>query len=262
MVLLLLMIYIVGVYFTQSVTDHLVTKQNDGENFSKGEESLIYYFGSLSRTLLSLWQAICGGEDWDRMAGPLITEVQVYVGFVFIGYIAFSTLALMNVVTGFFVHNALQRAAQEDEAFLMDMIINLFSFEDKETKGSTVSMEELMTVMSDPAHKREWKAINIKPAEAEYLFNLLDVDNVGAIKFDEFLSGCLRFHGNARSMDMLIMMQERRSTAKMWETAMDILEERLQSIESGLDLVKVRTSSSGPNSGQVSQSLRQEDPFA
>merc|ERR1740121_2321692 len=101
------MIYIVGVYFTQAVTDHFLEKE--GSN-NEREEMLQYFFGSLGRTVLSLWQAMSGGADWDNMVGPMIIEVDPFLGVAFAAYIAFAILALMNVVTGVFVQTALQSA--------------------------------------------------------------------------------------------------------------------------------------------------------
>ena len=38
----------------------------DAAKLTEGETSLRYYCGSLGRTILSLWQAMSGGADWDR----------------------------------------------------------------------------------------------------------------------------------------------------------------------------------------------------
>merc|ERR1712072_769296 len=56
-VLLLLMMYIVAVFFTQSLTDHLLDATEDNKDFemSQEEENLYYYFGGIARAVLSLW---------------------------------------------------------------------------------------------------------------------------------------------------------------------------------------------------------------
>eukprot|EP00927_Polykrikos_kofoidii_P011868 TRINITY_DN15075_c0_g2_i1.p1 TRINITY_DN15075_c0_g2~~TRINITY_DN15075_c0_g2_i1.p1 ORF type:complete len:628 (-),score=123.42 TRINITY_DN15075_c0_g2_i1:647-2530(-) len=228
MVLLLLMIYIVGVYFTQSVTNHMVEQieeEPDGIHIlSKNEQALDYYFGSLARTLLTLWEAIAGGEDWDKMAMPL-GEVQSFVAVIFVCYIAFALLALMNVVTGFFVHTALLRAKKEEEVFIADQIVNLFNVagDARSDQDSRLTEADILAVLSDVDNAAEWKAIDIVPAEAQYIFRLLDVDNLGWIDFEEFMSGCLRIKGPAQSMDLLTVMQEHRMFAKkfgVFETKM------------------------------------------
>jgi len=64
--------------------------------------------------------------------------------------------------------------------------------------------------------------MNVSPAEAEYIFNLVDVDESGEVAFEEFLGGCLRLHGPAKSLDMLINMQEARKErlALQWQLEM------------------------------------------
>jgi len=213
-VLLFLMIYIVGVYFTQSITDHLIEKDNDGLEWSQQDIALRYYFGDLFRAVLSLWQAMSGGADWDAMAGPLVS-IDVWMGIAFAAYIAFALLALMNVVTGVFVQTALQNAKDEEDAFLTDQIIKLFERADSR-KSPTITLDEINSRLQDPEIADEWKSINVSPEEAHYLFGLLDIDQSGEIAFEEFLSGCLRLHGTSKSMDLLTVMQECRQEFRIW----------------------------------------------
>merc|ERR1719210_553365 len=114
-----MMIYVVGIYFTQSVTDHMVESQQKGLT-NKNLDTLADYFGSLFRTILTLYQAMTGGIDWDGLADPLMAEMGALMGFMFATYIAFALLALMNIVTGVFVQTALQSAQAEEDAFLTD----------------------------------------------------------------------------------------------------------------------------------------------
>lgn len=221
-ILLSLIIYIVGVFFINTVTDHLVDKNNSNASLTSGDDSLAYFFGSLARTLMSLWQAMSGGADWDSMAGPL-SDVHWVYGACFAAYIAFALLALMNVVTGVFVQTALQNAKEEEDLFLTDQIEKLFEIQDKETK-KRITLEEIEARLMNPETAADWKAINVQATEAKYLFDLLDIDESGEIGFEEFLGGCLRLHGTAKSFDLLTVMQETRSLAKNWTSHAEDLE--------------------------------------
>merc|ERR1712194_108809 len=146
-----------------------------------------------------------GGYDWDTVVIPLFKIVGPHAGFFFVCYIAFALLALMNVVTGVFVQTALQSAEKEEECFLTDTVIMLFGMG---TRGGLhtehrLDWEDIKAVLADPAASNEWKAIDVEPADAAYLFHLLDVENTGTVKFEEFLSGCLRLHGHAKALDLL-----------------------------------------------------------
>merc|ERR1712072_1026881 len=97
---------------------------------SEEEENLYYYFGGIARAVLSLWQSMSGGLDWDSLAGPFFTKISWTTGFAFASFIAFALLALMNVVTGVFVQTALLSARDEEDNFMAAQIITLFHIAD------------------------------------------------------------------------------------------------------------------------------------
>eukprot|EP00927_Polykrikos_kofoidii_P049185 TRINITY_DN43294_c0_g1_i1.p1 TRINITY_DN43294_c0_g1~~TRINITY_DN43294_c0_g1_i1.p1 ORF type:complete len:841 (+),score=116.82 TRINITY_DN43294_c0_g1_i1:103-2523(+) len=215
-VLLLLMIYIVAIYFTQSITDHMVEQsQALDDHWAMSDEEIVLrtYFGSLTRGILSLWQAMSGGLDWDTLASPLFDEISWMTGMAFCCFIAFALLALMNVVTGVFVQTALQSARDEEDSFMTSQILNLFKITDKE-RDTRITMDEIEESIEDPKAEKEWKSIGVEAADARYLFNLLDVEGSGHVVFEEFLGGCLRLNGSAKSIDLLTIMQESRNNCK------------------------------------------------
>jgi len=232
-ILLLLLMYIVGVWFLQSVTDHFVQQRGDeggGGALSSGEDQLRKHFDSLARTILSLWQALSGGVNWGEVANPLISEVQPLLGVAFAAYIAFALLALMNVVTGVFVQTALHSAEQEEESFLTSQIIQLFHKCKDDDSWGCITEQDLEERLDDPELAKEWKNISVSADEAHYVFALLDVDETGEVQFEEFLSACLRLKGNAKSLDMLIQLQESRHTKRVLEDALARLEENVTKI--------------------------------
>jgi len=256
--LLFLMMYIVGVYFTQSITDYLVERK--GQSLSEGIERLAVYFGSLPRTILSLFQAMSGGFDWDFLAYPLIEEVgSILMIFAFTAYIAFALLALMNVVTGVFVQTAMLNAKREEDGFLRSQIIELFNISQRDT-SATITCEEIEDCLDDSSAEKEWKAIDVQPEEARHLFQLLDLQKVGEIKFEEFLSGCLRLHGDAKAFDVLTVMQELRAMSLKWNTAQaatdDSMHELLRMVMSISEVVtKTKVEETAPHQGRLGSQL-------
>jgi hypothetical protein len=214
-VLLLLMIYIVAVFFTQSIADHFVAMKeealDEGRTWQSSEEenTLALFFSSIPRAILSLWQAMSGGLDWDTLAGPMFRILGFITGMAFAAFIAFALLALMNVVTGVFVQTALLSARDEEDSFMTSQIIKLFARADKDG-SSTISMDEITTSLEEPACAKEWKAIGVQAEDARYLFKILDLEGKGEVPFEEFMGGCLRLSGQAKSIDVLTVMQEAR----------------------------------------------------
>lgn len=118
--LLFVLVYIFAVFVTQQVIDYRLSQKAAGE--MEHDERLIYLFGSLSRAILSMYQAISGGLDWDNVAEPLMSKISVALGLVMACYVALAILALMNVVTGVFVESALQSAKDDRQSSLLQHV--------------------------------------------------------------------------------------------------------------------------------------------
>merc|ERR1712070_1019456 len=99
-----MLVYVFAVFLTQQVLDFRVTKLDASHHDSQ----LAYYFGSLSRTILTLYQAISGGLDWQNLTEPLMARMGFVMVVVVATYVALCILALMNVVTGMFVESAME----------------------------------------------------------------------------------------------------------------------------------------------------------
>merc|ERR1712151_68990 len=191
--------FLFGVFFTQSDTNERMAAKVQGDDLSPDLEELQKYFGNLALTILSLCQAMSGGVDWGNLAGPLMVEISPWMGVVFTGYIVIALLALMNVVTGVFLQTALQSSRAEEDMFLTDQIVTSFKKKDQDLKDSKVSILDVEDVIQNPTYSKEWKAINVEPDEAKWLFRLLDIHDSGWVELEEFLSGCLRLRGEAKA---------------------------------------------------------------
>jgi len=126
-------------------------------------------------------------------------------------------LAVLNVITGVFVENAIQSAkSQRDyiinkemeikEGFAVEMQA-LFASMDGD--GSMdLHLAELASLMDDLRMKTYFEVLGIETHDIEKLFALLDSNQDGTVSMDEFLSGCIRLKGNARSIDMHSVLKD------------------------------------------------------
>eukprot|EP00927_Polykrikos_kofoidii_P081500 TRINITY_DN7893_c0_g1_i6.p1 TRINITY_DN7893_c0_g1~~TRINITY_DN7893_c0_g1_i6.p1 ORF type:complete len:680 (+),score=97.96 TRINITY_DN7893_c0_g1_i6:215-2041(+) len=201
-VLLFFMIFTISLYFTQLVT----------EARSRGADhpGLEQFFGSVPVSMRSFFQALTGGVDWQDLVTPLEADVSVYISNPICAYIAFAQLAMLNVVTGVFVESVLENSKVDKELMLVNNARELFrslegglngllSWELFEEKLDTVPLQEF------------FKSIGVDRSEAKGLFRLLDLDDSGEISADEFLSGCLRLNGNAKALDLALLIREIKS---------------------------------------------------
>ncbi|CAK0890979.1 unnamed protein product [Prorocentrum cordatum] len=219
--------------FLSSVTDHFIERSDvdsDGDYiaYSNGETQLRKHFDSLAQTILSLWQALSGGVDWSEVADPLISEVEPLLGIGFAAFIRPSqNLHQRRVRTGVFVQTALHSAEAEEENFLTDQIIQLFHKCKSDDSWGSLSEVDLEERLGDPELAKEWSNISVSANEAQYVFALLDVEERGEVQFEEFLSACLRLKGNAKSLDMLIQLQESRHNMKVVTDGFQRIEDSL-----------------------------------
>eukprot|EP00929_Paragymnodinium_shiwhaense_P026829 TRINITY_DN1586_c0_g3_i1.p1 TRINITY_DN1586_c0_g3~~TRINITY_DN1586_c0_g3_i1.p1 ORF type:complete len:746 (-),score=139.57 TRINITY_DN1586_c0_g3_i1:183-2420(-) len=204
MLLLLLMIYVVGVFFTQAVSTHLLEDPTAEPNPALKEN-----FGSLGQSLFSLFQCVLGGMDWGDVANPLTHEMSTAYGLVFAFYIVFAVLAMMNVMTGVFVEAALAISKRDEEVYMVNHMKQLLKVTDVDDSGE-VSWEEFQAQLDNPDMLEYFKCIDVDPSEGQSLFNILDTEETGALEAAQFVSGCLKLRGPARALDLEIFSNQTR----------------------------------------------------
>lgn len=200
LVLLFLVLYLFAVYFTQVVINHRVEK---GELTPELEQ----HFGSLFVSLLVLYESMTGGLDWHQAVEPLIQDISPAVGIVFVLYIAFTSLAMTNVLTGIFVESALLRAKEDRELVIERNARDLFSKVDRDGDGMIV-WDTFQGQLADLGVKEYFKCIDVNIADAQKIFSLLDENYCGIINAEEFHNGCLELRKAAKSLDLLMLSFE------------------------------------------------------
>lgn len=218
--LIAIQMYLVGVYFTQTVSDW--KRSNPDRDLA----DLSHFFGSLPRSVLSLFQAITGGADWDTIAHPLLTTVSPLAGVVFVFYITFATLALLNVVTGVFVESALQSNASDRESSMIRRLTEIFSACDKDGNGM-LTVSEMKEMLCDESVELAFQALDLSIDEVHSMLMLLDYDAKGTVDSHQFVLGCLRLRGAAKAVDITTLMFEvKRGLMKLHQDNAELL--RLQ----------------------------------
>merc|ERR1719336_2976317 len=142
---------------------------------------------------MSLYQAMSGGIDWYKLSDP-IQAISTFHLCVFLLYIAFTVLAVTNVVTGVFVEGALKSAKAEEEHVMLETLRTMFWDEQDDWDAQTglLTKEQFKKKLSNPRLGSYLKSINVDPREANMLFTLFDDDNTGMIDYEEWVSGCMR----------------------------------------------------------------------
>jgi len=204
----LIIMYCFAIYYTEIVTDMMIEGNiPDGEVVSLEDK-----WGNVGQSILTLWMAITGGDDWRNFIVVLKHDA-VYAMHVllFVIYIAFGTLVMLNLVTGVFVEGA-QRIIREDkDNELLTMASTIFRQADQDDSFD-ITWEEFNEQLESGAMDQYIQAIGIGVQEAEHLYDLLDRDSSGTVSIAEFVRGCLRLRGPAKSMDMAEMEYKMRES--------------------------------------------------
>lgn len=203
-VVLLLMTYAVGIFLTQVVVFHYKDKGDDTD------QELLKYFGSLGSSVLYLFAAITGGIDWTQLCDPLGREISVGLQLVFLFYIAFSVLVLMNLVTGVFVDSAKRMTRVEHKDELVREVIACFGLDNQSADQQVITRHDFYDHMETPHLRGVFAAAGIDPSEADLIWSFVDKNNLGYSSPEELVAGANRLLGNSRMFDIEVMRHQSR----------------------------------------------------
>ncbi|CAE6936684.1 NaCP60E [Symbiodinium natans] len=217
---LCLMLGMFSVMFTSAVGS---TLDNATARRSPDNSVLIEHFGTLDRSILNLYMAMTGGTDWSVQYEAMSPLPGIYLS-LFLLYITFSIYALANVVTGIFLENARNSGKRDREHVIAEELQLKTQFlhelqrvfdEMDANESGTISKDEFQTTLQDERVQAYFNAMKLDAREVEYLFALLDYDGSGEVSYSEFVDGCWKLQGEARSLDMKILQLEIESLSKL-----------------------------------------------
>merc|ERR1712137_822498 len=224
LMILVLVMYAFGVFFMSVSVSYLEGRgEGDVSNDFMGELDL--KFGSMYKSMCTLFEAISGGNDWAGLALELKTIGEgAYMCFAL--YIVFVTLGVLNIVTGFFVDGTISasanvkeeilKEAQERKNAMVELISELFHQMDEDKSGK-LSLEELEDHLYDEDLQAYFTMLEMEPTEAKDLFMLLDIHGEGEVGISDFTNGCLRVMGAPKNLDICTCLFQGKRLMTMME---------------------------------------------
>eukprot|EP00929_Paragymnodinium_shiwhaense_P034652 TRINITY_DN1881_c0_g4_i1.p1 TRINITY_DN1881_c0_g4~~TRINITY_DN1881_c0_g4_i1.p1 ORF type:complete len:686 (+),score=100.50 TRINITY_DN1881_c0_g4_i1:20-2077(+) len=241
-ILLLLIIFTFAIFICQSVADSM----KECEDCTM-DPQLKAYWGTLPRAALSLFQIITGGKDWDDVAQPLL-DLNGFLLVILIVFIIFSQFAVLNVVTGVFCQAAVESAQRDRELMVQSMVTNKQRFVDALGEQFTNMFKQFsmgeggLTFKAFESHMhvksvREYFALlELDTSDAWMLFKLLDDDGSGIINVEEFVDGCLRLKGTARSIDLAKLSMEFKHISQRFNDDLRALNGQISDVQKAMDM--------------------------
>jgi len=214
-------IYMVSVVLTQGATDYLkeATVSPDTDEF-KDVQSL---YGSLFNTMYTLFMCMSGGISWGMasqpMRGPGWLLEAIVISFVF-----FMVFAVANIVNGVFVDGAIELSKrdrsvmmqkQKDEQASKELhVINLLTLMDRDG-DQLITFDEFIESLEQQQVRDYISALDVDVTDAKVFFQMLDKDGNGCVDIMEFTTGMQKFRGEAKSVDIHMMLHENKKLFKL-----------------------------------------------
>jgi len=243
LLLLTIIIYVFAIIFAQAVSDYNVSVIFNvvPDGFSSNErEQLLYHWGTLPDAMLSLFMSISGGVSWIDVVKPLRLLNTIWL-FIFLCFIGFVYFAVLNVVTGVFCQSAIESTQQDQESMVQAFISNknlyttrfknLFSELDAEDTG-IITRDEFEEHINDDRVQAYFGTLGLEAQDAIRLFETLDMsdaDEVG-IDIEDFVDGCLRLKGTAKSCDLARLLYENKTIMRELVDFIEFAEEQFSQI--------------------------------
>merc|ERR1712014_86589 len=205
-------------------------------------ELLDAFFGTLLSSWLTLFESITGGLSW-REAMLLLQQVHAMYAALFLFYICITVFTILNIITGFCCDYAIQNAVTDRDDAIKAQIRNkekwkkqfvtMFSTMDEDNSGE-ISGEELEAMMHDEEFQAYMSHLNIAVDDIMDIFEVFDKDASGAVSVDEFVTGCLRVKGSAKTLDV---MRVKNDTKFLTELVQDLIKQQMAN--PSLQIIKV-----------------------
>jgi hypothetical protein len=239
MVLMLIIIYLFTICFMHAAAVYL----HDGGD-AQVRTDLAKSYGSLAGGMFSLLMAVSGGDDWINLVHPLAEIHPVYKA-LFTLYVFFVLIGVVNVVTSAFVQRAcefsrldrdlvIQSEMVSHEAFLAEMK-GIFEEVDVDSSGK-ITWEKFRQFMENDQVQAYFATQQLDTSDARELFNLLDQDGNNYIDLEEFIMGCQKLRGQAKSSDVATLLRENKRASRKFMRAVRKMEDRLGAICTSLGL--------------------------
>jgi len=203
---LALLIWVSGTFLAKVVGRDHTTPYNFGRSaWSKDE-----YWGTVPKSMYSMFQVLTGDRWSDSLVLPLIRENPALL-IIFVLFWCAAVLAVLNTSIGIVVETGLARARVNEEkqakdkkqrdAVIMESMREIFRQADKDNTND-LDLNELQAALEDPLVRDRIKMLGISINDVYLLHELLDGNRTGKVDTTTFFRGCSRLQGPAMAFDL------------------------------------------------------------
>jgi voltage-gated sodium channel len=208
-VMIAIIVFMFSLVFVQQTAAHLADMPAEDR-----EAGHIGDFETVERSMLSLYAAATGGQDW-LVFYQALQPTGDFSCMIFLFFVAFIQIAVVNILTGIFVEKALKRATPDMQTQARDHRRQLVKQagelrqlceEMDEDHDNTISRKEFFNTKSKNL-KDYLKLMGLNYHDISELFKLLSGDDDKKVPIEEFVRACMRLKTGA-SVDIQKLLCE------------------------------------------------------
>eukprot|EP00747_Dinoflagellata_sp_TGD_P112159 gnl/TRDRNA2_/TRDRNA2_171393_c0_seq2.p1 gnl/TRDRNA2_/TRDRNA2_171393_c0~~gnl/TRDRNA2_/TRDRNA2_171393_c0_seq2.p1 ORF type:complete len:209 (+),score=36.01 gnl/TRDRNA2_/TRDRNA2_171393_c0_seq2:30-656(+) len=162
--------------------------------------------------------ALTGGQDWFEF-GELLIDVSMWYFMILLFYLCFVVFGILNIITSIFVTGAyeisqmdkdlvIQAEIQKEDSYIYGL---RSAFMECDTNGDgLLTWTEFQEKIQSRKVIAYFSTLGIDATQASGLFRLIDLDGSGVVGCEEFVIGCMRLKGGAKTVDVATLMYQNR----------------------------------------------------
>jgi hypothetical protein len=242
-VMMTLIFFMFGICFVQGVTNYLANDENQNVEISVRDD-LLRHWGSVQGAMLSLFKSSMGGDDWSIFYSSLYSTGDFLAG-IFLFFICFNHIALMNILTGLFVENAIKLAVPDPETQVELKLKEhrlKHRLERNQLKGlcekldldgdMVIQPDQFVRMMNDQRFTSYFHGVlGLELRDAEDFYKLLqhssDVEEEG-VTIDAFVDFCMSCRGGAQNLDVQTLKFDLKDMRRLIITLSRQLQQRME----------------------------------
>jgi len=253
-VLISIISYIAGICFLQAGTIYL----QEGTALQEDVVAIQMHWGSVWRSMLSLYMASTNGDSWKSMANALKPVGDIYY-LLFLLYIAFFVFVVMNTLTSLFLEAVIQTAEKDTNTLIREELrrtsdyvtraAELFRKIDQDGSGD-VTEDEFIRYARNAEMTALASSLELDVSDMAQFYKMLSCRGKYAVDVDTFSVGCMKLKGYARSMDLQALIAFQKKAARTLEELVATSESTAALVQQILPTVQSTRNIQGTRSSQ------------
>mmetsp|Transcript_111376 Transcript_111376/g.315295 ORF Transcript_111376/g.315295 Transcript_111376/m.315295 type:complete len:540 (+) Transcript_111376:84-1703(+) len=228
-ILLVIFVYVSAVFLTKQI-GHNDAVYSDYRKVSGGWDNE-EYFGTVGRSMFTLLQTMTL-DHWSSDVARHVIANQWYMAIFFVVFMVLSTFGLFNIIVSAIVERMLAAASNNEKRKLvreertrreeLESIQEIFILSDKSNTGH-LNLQAFMEACQYREVQSRMKQLELPVADAAKLFTVIDGDGSRSLSIAEFIKGCTKLKGSAKSKDLLAVQAQADSLAQRMDQLADHL---------------------------------------